>query len=63
MTIVDDLVSVDTVIEERLTEEPINEYVQSCDIAAFNKICKHIVLSLVSYFELMVLRIQILQNM
>ena len=40
MTIVDDLVSVDTVIEERLTEEPINEYVQSCDIVAFNKICK-----------------------
>lgn len=38
MTIVDDLVSVDTVIEERLTEEPINEYVQSCDIVAFNKI-------------------------
>ncbi|KAL5198784.1 hypothetical protein ABZP36_002296 [Zizania latifolia] len=38
MTIVDDLVSVDTLIEERLTEEPINEYVQSCDIVAFNKI-------------------------
>ncbi|GFZ13046.1 translation elongation factor EF1B/ribosomal protein S6 family protein [Actinidia rufa] len=38
MTIVDDLVSVDTLIEERLTVEPINEYVQSCDIAAFNKI-------------------------
>ncbi len=38
MTIVDDLVSVDTIIEERLTEEPINEYVQSCDIVAFNKI-------------------------
>ncbi|KAI3692832.1 hypothetical protein L6452_32656 [Arctium lappa] len=29
MTIVDDLVSVDTVIEERLTEEPINEYVRA----------------------------------
>jgi len=38
MTIVDDLVSVDTMIEERLTVEPINEYVQSCDIVAFNKI-------------------------
>ncbi|KAK9124953.1 hypothetical protein Scep_013799 [Stephania cephalantha] len=38
MTIVDDLVSVDSLIEERLTVEPINEYVQSCDIAAFNKI-------------------------
>ncbi|XP_052619638.1 elongation factor 1-delta 1 [Lactuca sativa] len=34
----DDLVSVDTIIEERLTTEPINEYVQSCDIVAFNKI-------------------------
>lgn len=40
LTIVDDLVSVDTLIEERLMEEPINEYVQSCDIVAFNKICK-----------------------
>lgn len=38
MTIVDDLVSVDNVIEEHLTVEPINEYVQSCDIVAFNKI-------------------------
>ncbi|CAK9184230.1 unnamed protein product [Ilex paraguariensis] len=38
LTIVDDLVSVDCLIEERLTEEPINEYVQSCDIVAFNKI-------------------------
>ncbi|CAH9128580.1 unnamed protein product [Cuscuta epithymum] len=38
MTIVDDLVSVDTLIEERLTVEPCNEYVQSCDIVAFNKI-------------------------
>nr|XP_028952763.1 elongation factor 1-delta-like [Malus domestica] len=38
MTIVDDLVSVDTLIEEHLTVEPINEYVQSCDIVAFNKI-------------------------
>ncbi|KAF7838178.1 elongation factor 1-delta-like [Senna tora] len=41
LTIVDDLVSVDTLIEERLTCEPINEYVQSCDIVAFNKICKY----------------------
>ncbi|KAK3001406.1 hypothetical protein RJ639_020662 [Escallonia herrerae] len=38
MTIVDDLVSVDSLIEEQLTVEPINEYVQSCDIVAFNKI-------------------------
>ncbi|KAG8379434.1 hypothetical protein BUALT_Bualt07G0088000 [Buddleja alternifolia] len=38
MTIVDDLVSVDDLIEEQLTVEPINEYVQSCDIVAFNKI-------------------------
>lgn len=38
MTIVDDLVSVDDLIEEVLTVEPINEYVQSCDIVAFNKI-------------------------
>ncbi|KAL3620297.1 hypothetical protein CASFOL_035209 [Castilleja foliolosa] len=38
LTIVDDLVSVDTMIEEQLTVEPINEYVQSCDIVAFNKI-------------------------
>ncbi|KAL2485514.1 Elongation factor 1-beta 1 [Abeliophyllum distichum] len=38
MTIIDDLVSVDDLIEERLTVEPINEYVQSCDIVAFNKI-------------------------
>ncbi|XP_021747296.1 elongation factor 1-delta [Chenopodium quinoa] len=38
MTIVDDLVSVDDLIEDHLTAEPINEYVQSCDIVAFNKI-------------------------
>ncbi|KAJ6808254.1 elongation factor 1-delta-like [Iris pallida] len=38
MTIVDDLVSVDTLIEETLTVEPANEYIQSCDIVAFNKI-------------------------
>ncbi|KAF6150051.1 hypothetical protein GIB67_002833 [Kingdonia uniflora] len=39
MTIVDDLVSIDDLIEERLTAEPANEYIQSCDIVAFNKIC------------------------
>ncbi|CAI0548738.1 unnamed protein product [Linum tenue] len=38
MTIVDDDVSVDTLIDEYLTVEPRNEYIQSCDIAAFNKI-------------------------
>ncbi|XP_054806491.1 elongation factor 1-delta 1-like isoform X2 [Prosopis cineraria] len=38
MTIVDDLVSVDSLIEEHLMNEPINDYVQSCDIVAFNKI-------------------------
>ncbi|XP_020274213.1 elongation factor 1-beta-like [Asparagus officinalis] len=38
MTIIDDLVSVDSLIEERLTVEPANEYIQSCDIVAFNKI-------------------------
>ncbi|KAJ1394300.1 Translation elongation factor EF1B, beta/delta chain, conserved site [Sesbania bispinosa] len=38
LTIVDDLVSVDTLIEEHLTVEPCNEYIQSCDIVAFNKI-------------------------
>ncbi|MQL91573.1 hypothetical protein Taro_024189 [Colocasia esculenta] len=41
MTIVDDLVSVDTLIEEHLTAEPANEHIQSCDIVAFNKICKY----------------------
>lgn len=45
MTIVDDLVSVDTLIEEYLTVEPINEHVQSCDIVAFNKICKYHILN------------------
>lgn len=43
LTIVDDLVSVDNLIEEHLMAEPINEYVQSCDIVAFNKICKYII--------------------
>uniref|UniRef100_B3TLP3 Translation elongation factor EF-1 beta chain n=1 Tax=Elaeis guineensis var. tenera TaxID=51953 RepID=B3TLP3_ELAGV len=38
LTIVDDLVSVDSLIEEDLTVEPCSEYVQSCDIVAFNKI-------------------------
>ncbi|KAG2670933.1 hypothetical protein I3760_14G109600 [Carya illinoinensis] len=38
LTIVDDLVSVDDLIEERLTAEPCNEFIQSCDIVAFNKI-------------------------
>ncbi|PSR96762.1 Elongation factor 1-delta like, partial [Actinidia chinensis var. chinensis] len=38
LTIVDDLVSVDDMIEDYLTAEPVNEYVQSCDIVAFNKI-------------------------
>uniref|UniRef100_A0A7N1A909 Translation elongation factor EF1B beta/delta subunit guanine nucleotide exchange domain-containing protein n=1 Tax=Kalanchoe fedtschenkoi TaxID=63787 RepID=A0A7N1A909_KALFE len=38
LTIVDDLVSVDSLIEDYLTAEPINEHVQSCDIVAFNKI-------------------------
>lgn len=42
LTIVDDLVSVDNLIEERLMSEPINEYVQSCDIVAFNKICEYL---------------------
>lgn len=38
LTIVDDLVSVDSLIEEQLTAEPCSEFVQSCDIVAFNKI-------------------------
>eukprot|EP00252_Welwitschia_mirabilis_P015419 TRINITY_DN338_c0_g1_i1.p1 TRINITY_DN338_c0_g1~~TRINITY_DN338_c0_g1_i1.p1 ORF type:complete len:229 (+),score=54.82 TRINITY_DN338_c0_g1_i1:225-911(+) len=38
MTIEDDLVSVDNIIEDYLTVEPANEYIQSCDIVAFNKI-------------------------
>uniref|UniRef100_A0A0D9X1F9 Translation elongation factor EF1B beta/delta subunit guanine nucleotide exchange domain-containing protein n=1 Tax=Leersia perrieri TaxID=77586 RepID=A0A0D9X1F9_9ORYZ len=40
MTIVDDLVSVDSLIEDHFYTEPANEYIQSCDIVAFNKICK-----------------------
>ncbi|KAI3463619.1 hypothetical protein Pfo_020282 [Paulownia fortunei] len=42
ITIVDDLVSVDNLIEDYLTAEPINEHVQSVDIVAFNKICKYL---------------------
>ncbi|PKA49812.1 Elongation factor 1-delta [Apostasia shenzhenica] len=38
LTIVDDLVSVDNLIEDHLTAEPANEHIQSCDIVAFNKI-------------------------
>lgn len=38
MTIVDDLVSADNIIEDFLTAEPRNEHIQSCDIVAFNKI-------------------------
>uniref|UniRef100_M1CPJ9 Ripening regulated protein DDTFR10 n=1 Tax=Solanum tuberosum TaxID=4113 RepID=M1CPJ9_SOLTU len=38
LTIVDDLVSMDDLLENYLTVEPINEYVQSCDILAFNKV-------------------------
>ncbi|CDO98545.1 unnamed protein product [Coffea canephora] len=40
LTIVDDLVSVDDLIENYLTVEPCDEFVQSCDIVAFNKICE-----------------------
>ncbi|KAL3512407.1 hypothetical protein ACH5RR_025124 [Cinchona calisaya] len=42
LTIVDDLVSVDDLVENYLTVEPRNEYIQSCDIVAFNKICKFV---------------------
>ncbi|XP_020698181.2 elongation factor 1-delta-like [Dendrobium catenatum] len=38
LTIVDDLVFVDNLIEDHLTAEPANEYIQSCDIVAVNKI-------------------------
>uniref|UniRef100_A0A0E0D1Y3 Translation elongation factor EF1B beta/delta subunit guanine nucleotide exchange domain-containing protein n=1 Tax=Oryza meridionalis TaxID=40149 RepID=A0A0E0D1Y3_9ORYZ len=38
MTIVDDLVSVDSLIEDHFYTEPANEFIQSCDIVAFNKI-------------------------
>ncbi|KAF8399940.1 hypothetical protein HHK36_015811 [Tetracentron sinense] len=43
LSIVDDLVSVDSLIEEHLTVEPANEYIQSCDIVAFNKIWNYFV--------------------
>lgn len=42
MTIVYDLMSIDTFIEERLCEEPLMS--NSCDIV-FNKFCKFIVLN------------------
>ncbi|PHT59661.1 hypothetical protein CQW23_02024 [Capsicum baccatum] len=38
LNIIDELVSIDTLIEERLTVQPIKEYLQSCDIVTFNKI-------------------------
>lgn len=38
LTIIDDLVSPDNLIEDYLTAEPRNEHIQSCDIVAFNKI-------------------------
>jgi len=38
MTIGDNEVSVDNLIEDFPTSEPNNEYIQSCDIVAFNKI-------------------------
>ncbi|KAI4340488.1 hypothetical protein MLD38_025317 [Melastoma candidum] len=38
LAIVDDLVSVDSLIEDHLLVEPANEFIQSCDIVAFNKI-------------------------
>ncbi|CAM6106863.1 unnamed protein product [Calypogeia fissa] len=41
-TIIDDLVSPDNIIEDYLTAEPRNEYIQSCDIVAFNKICEYL---------------------
>ncbi|GLT69595.1 hypothetical protein SLA2020_417340 [Shorea laevis] len=47
LTIVDDLVSVDSLIEEHLTVEPCSEYVQSCDIVAFNKIRKPPLIALI----------------
>lgn len=38
LTIVDFLVSIDDLIEEKVTVDPINKYAQSCNIVAFNKI-------------------------
>jgi elongation factor 1-beta len=40
LTVVDDLVSVDSLIEDHLCAEPLDEYVQSADIVSFNKICE-----------------------
>ncbi|KAI4983535.1 hypothetical protein ZWY2020_025401 [Hordeum vulgare] len=40
LAVVNDLVSVDGLIEDHLCAEPIDQYVQSCDIVSFNKICK-----------------------
>ncbi len=40
MTIEDDLISIDNLIEDYLTSEPNNKYIQSCDIVAVNKIFK-----------------------
>ena len=42
MTIEDDKVGLDDLIEDRLTLEgsECGEFIQSCDIAAFNKICE-----------------------
>ncbi|KAM0853703.1 hypothetical protein ACQ4PT_050925 [Festuca glaucescens] len=39
LTVVDDLVSVDNLIEDHLCADPVDEYVQSADIVSFNKIC------------------------
>ncbi|XP_028552317.1 paired amphipathic helix protein Sin3-like 5 [Dendrobium catenatum] len=39
LTIVDDLVYVDNLIEDHLTAKPANGHIQSSDIIAFNKIC------------------------
>lgn len=55
ITIVDDLVSVDNLIEDYLTAEPINEHVQSVDIVAFNKICKYLSLYIYIFFSVDVL--------
>lgn len=49
MTIGDNEVSVDNLIEDFLTSEPNNEYIQSCDIVAFNKICKCLLVANSSY--------------
>ncbi|CAI7746843.1 unnamed protein product [Closterium sp. NIES-53] len=38
MTIVDDLVSLDELIEDHLQQGEAAEFIQSCDIVAFNKI-------------------------